>query len=271
LGFKFIPILVRNSLEAEGQIGPKNKCLSEQVFKCGFVFVTELYTGKQTVKLNLITKIRQITILLTLVAATSISALAQDEAFPESAAFDSTLAGDTAAHTAAVLPLLPSRLGPMESVMWSEHGLMRKVFDMPLTTEERAKEFKARRTMLQLHQLGGYATLAALAATVVLGQLTYNGNESMAGVHGAVASTAIAMYFTTAGLALFTPPPAIRRGEWSTVSTHKLLATVHFSGMMLTPILGSMIEGNRNVRTVHLASGYITTAAFAGAMLAVTF
>jgi len=196
----------------------------------------------------------------------------EDNTFPTSTAFDTSMTLDTAKPSVAALPLLPSRLGPAESVMWSEHGLMRRVFDMPLTPEEREKEFKARRTMLALHQIGGFATLAALAATVVLGQMTYNGNESMGPVHGAVASTAVAMYFTTASLAIFTPPPAIRRGEWSTVSTHKLLATVHFSGMVLTPFLGSMVADNhRDLRTIHLVSGYVTTAAFAGAMVAVTF
>jgi hypothetical protein len=159
----------------------------------------------------------------------------------------------------------------MESFMWSERGVMRRTFDMPLTREQREKELSARRTMLGLHQIGGFATLAALVATVALGQLTYNGNESMGELHGAMAMTAVTAYFTTATLAIFTPPPAIRRGEWNTVSTHKLLATVHFTGMMLTPVLGKMIADDRDVRTLHLVSGYTTTATFAAALLVVTF
>ena len=212
--------------------------------------------------------------LLALVSLLGVSVHAQEEAaFPETSSFDSLMLEDTThAAAAAAMPLLPTPLGPMESVMWSEHGLMRKTFNLPLTAKERDKELKARRNMLALHQIGGFATLAALAATVVLGQLTYNGNESMGPVHGAMAMTAVTMYFTTASLAIFTPPPAIRRGEWSTVSTHKLLATVHFSGMLLTPFLGSMVADNRrDLRTIHLVSGYVTTAAFAGAMIAVTF
>jgi hypothetical protein len=160
----------------------------------------------------------------------------------------------------------------MESLMWSEKGLMRRAFDLPLTPEGREKEMKARRNMLAFHQIGGFATMAALAATVALGQLTYNGDESMGPVHGAMAMTAVTLYFTTAALAIFTPPPTIRRGEWSTISTHKLLATIHFSGMVLTPFLGRMVADNRReLRTFHLVSGYVTTATFAGALLVVTF
>ena len=204
-----------------------------------------------------------------IVTETETGMRSEDSSFSDLAAFDSLMMEDT---TTVAAPLLPARLGPMESVMWSEHGLMRKTFDLPLTPEGRQKEMTTRRNMLAFHQIGGFATLAALAATVALGQLTYNGDESMGPVHGAMAITAVTMYFTTATLAIFTPPPTVRRNEWSTVSTHKLLATIHFSGMVLTPLLGGMVADNRrDLRTIHLVSGYVTTAAFAGAMVAVTF
>jgi hypothetical protein len=205
---------------------------------------------------------------------------AQEDAAAQ-AAFDSLMASvesaqDTSFEAAVAAteprPLLPERLGPMESMLWSERGLMRRAFDLPLTPEGRQKELGARRNMLALHQIGGFATLAALAATVTLGQLTYNGNESLGAIHGPMAWTAVTLYFTTASLALFTPPPAVRRGEWSTISTHKLLATIHFSGMVLTPLLGTLVaDDRRDLRAFHLASAYVTTAAFAGAMLVVTF
>jgi hypothetical protein len=208
---------------------------------------------------------------ITTLIATGVRAQ-DDGAFPDDAFFDSMEPGDTVPLPAAgAYALLPNHMGPMESFMWSERGVMRRTFDMPLTREQREKELSARRTMLGLHQIGGFATLAALVATVALGQLTYNGNESMGELHGAMAMTAVTAYFTTATLAIFTPPPAIRRGEWNTVSTHKLLATVHFTGMMLTPVLGKMIADDRDVRTLHLVSGYTTTATFAAALLVVTF
>ena len=209
-------------------------------------------------------------------ASTTSAQPVEDNSSGEASAFDSLMLEDTTSQASveevAPLPMLPSRLGPMESVMWSEKGLMRKTFDFPLTPEGRQNEMKTRRNMLALHQIGGFATLAALAATVALGQLTYNGDESMGPIHGAMAMTAVTLYFTTATLAIFTPPPTIRRNEWNTVSTHKLLATIHFSVMLLTPVLGRMVADNhRDLSTIHLVSGYVTTAAFAGAMIAVTF
>jgi hypothetical protein len=220
-------------------------------------------------------------IFLLTAAVTSQAQSADDTASAESRAFDSLMttleaSEDTSFEAAVVaaepMPLLPARLGPMESLLWSERGWMRRAFDYPLTPEGREKEFGARRNLLALHQIGGFATLAALAATVALGQLTYNGNEGLAGMHAPMAYTAVTLYFTTATLALFTPPPAIRRGEWSTISTHKLLATIHFSGMALTPFLGRMVADNRrDLRTIHLTSAYVTTATFAGAMLVVMF
>jgi len=186
----------------------------------------------------------------------------------------------TAAHAADTLEthlsLLPERLGPIESVMWSDHGAMRKMFDFPLTPEGREKEMGLRRTLLTAHQIGGFATLASMIATVAVGQMVYNGNESLGDVKSTLGWTTVTMYFTTASLALFTPPPMIRRGEWNTVSTHKLLGGIHFTGMILTPLLATMIEdqkggGSHTIKTVHMISGYTTTVAFAAAMMVVTF
>jgi hypothetical protein len=149
---------------------------------------------------------------------------------------------------------------------------MRRFFDFPLTEEGRKEELKMRRTLLSLHQVGGYVTLAALIATIFLGEKVYEGEEDLGEIHGAVARTAIASYFATAGLAVFTPPPLVRRAQWSTVSTHKLLATLHFTGMLLTPVFGRAVaDGDKELRDFHRASAYITTAAFAGALLVVTF
>ena len=50
------------------------------------------------------------------------------------------------------MPLLPSQLGPMESLMWSEHGAMRKIFDFPLTPEGREKEMRLKSLQQQNKQ-----------------------------------------------------------------------------------------------------------------------
>jgi hypothetical protein len=158
--------------------------------------------------------------------------------------------------------LLPNRLGPMEQVLWS---------DFPLTPDSREQEMRIRRTMLNVHQVGGYVTLASMLATCTIGQLIINGDTGLDGLKSASASATILLYFSTAMMSIFTPPPLVRHPGWSTTSTHKLLGIFHFSGMVLTPILGSMIEDKHSVQTLHQVSGYATTAIFGAALLVMTF
>jgi hypothetical protein len=168
--------------------------------------------------------------------------------------------------------LVPEHLGPIESFMWERNGVMRKVFDFPLTQEGRTYEMQLRRNMLGLHQLGGLVTLAAMVSTVVLGQKVYNGNTDLSQIHKALAWTTIGTYSTTALLGIFTPPPLVRRKNWSSISTHKLLGTLHLTGMIMTPIIGTLVAGNHEeLKMIHLASGYATTVIFGAAMLVVTF
>ncbi len=168
--------------------------------------------------------------------------------------------------------LLPDLMGPMESVMWDRNGAMRKIFDFPLTEAGRTNEMHLRRNMLGLHQLGGIVTLATMVGTVVLGQKVYNGKNDLSQMHRAMAWTTIGAYSTTAALSIFTPPPLVRRNEWSTISTHKLLGSLHLTGMIITPILGTLVADNqKELKLIHLASGYATTVIFGAAMLVVTF
>lgn len=179
-------------------------------------------------------------------------------------------------------PLLPAIMSPGEKLMWGKNGLMRKIGAFPLTEESREREMSLRRTMLTVHEIGGFITLASMLTTVVYGQLTLNGHLSLGETHQAWATATIISYFTTASLSLLSPPPMVRRNEWNTVSIHKGLAFVHFTGMILTPLLADGIEMeergsasqekiNRDKAHIHQVSGYITTATFAAAMMVITF
>ena len=168
-------------------------------------------------------------------------------------------------------PLLPDVLGPGERLLWGPRGLMRSIGAYPLDEESREKELVLRRALLTAHQVGGFLTLGSMLATAYCGQMIINGESGYAGAKETLVVTTIAGYFTTALLSLLSPPPAIRRPGWNSVSSHKALAWVHFTGMIITPVLGGMLEDDGDVRTLHQVSGYATTAAFAGAMFVITF
>lgn len=166
-------------------------------------------------------------------------------------------------------PLLPDRLSPGEKLLWGERGWMRGSY--PLTEEGREQELGLRRTLLNLHQVGGFMTLAAMLATAFAGQMIVNGDESFEKYKAPLAYTTVGLYFTTASLAFFTPPPIVRRPGFNSIAMHKTLAWVHFFGMISTPVVGTMIDGDKDRRMFHQTTGYVTTAAFAGAMVSITF
>jgi len=175
--------------------------------------------------------------------------------------------------------LLPDKMSFAERGLWGEHGIMRGLgIAAPLTPEARKSELQARRTMLTIHQIGGFATLALMITTAYYGQQTLNGNKQDASKHNMFIALTIGSYSLTGLLAVLAPPPMIRRDdETSTTSIHKTLAWFHFAGMIITPILGSLIGGSRHLSAhidkahYHQYAGYLTTAIFAASMIVVTF
>lgn len=189
-----------------------------------------------------------------------------------------TSASPAAAPSESVDSLLPSTLGPMEHVFWGRHGLMRGV-GFPLTEDGRETELGLRRTMLTLHEIGGFLTLGLMTWTVITGQQIVNdpgAPESLYARKRLLADWTVASYFTTAGLSLLTPPPMIRRKQFSSLTLHKIFGVVHFTGMVIAPILGSMIQDASGadydtILRYHQINGYVTLAAMTGAMLVITF
>ncbi len=146
----------------------------------------------------------------------------------------------------------------------------------PLTPEVRKHELAVRRTMLQLHQIGGFVTLGLMGTAVFWGQKTLNnpGVRSYRDYHEAFVGATIASYTATGLLAALSPPPLIRRDETSTTTLHKTLAWIHFAGMIITPIIGSRLEHSMNYNQLahfHQVSAYITTATLAASLIVVTF
>ncbi len=172
--------------------------------------------------------------------------------------------------------LLPKNISFMEKDLWGENGLFRTTgLAAPLSIDSRKSELKLRRGMLTAHFLGGLVTLTSMLAAAYYGQrvIDYNtrGDRNR---HQLFVLTTIISYSATGALAVLSPPPLIRRDEISTISIHKALAWVHFTGMVVTPILGGFI-GRRMTRSqtarFHQASAYVTTAAMAASLIVITF
>ncbi|MGA9121209.1 MAG: hypothetical protein WB699_17720 [Bacteroidota bacterium] len=184
--------------------------------------------------------------------------------------------------------LLPPSLSPVEKIIWGESGFLRTTGIAPLTPSARMSELRFRRTMLTIHQIGGFVTLGLLVPTIIYGQRNIqNWNDAMMGVrpldrqlnrtHRMWADLAFTSYLVTAAMAILSPPPIIRRNEASTITTHKILAWVHFTGMIALPILGALAahantaDQAKTLRTVHAITAYTTAAALATAMIVITF
>jgi hypothetical protein len=165
----------------------------------------------------------------------------------------------------------------MERGLWGETGLMRKIgIASPLTPEVRKHELGVRRTMLTAHQIGGFLTLGLMLTTDYFGQQYLNhGQRNMRDWHQTFLTATIISYSATGALAILSPPPLIRRDETSTTTIHKTLAWAHMAGMILTPILGKLIErrGSSYYQQAHLhqVSAYATTAIFTASMIVVMF
>jgi hypothetical protein len=172
--------------------------------------------------------------------------------------------------------LLPANVSFMEKTLWGEDGIVRGLgLEPPLTPDERRSELSLRRTMLTTHQIGGFVTLGLMGGAIYFGQKIIDGHPEYRRNHQYWVTATIISYSATGLLAILSPPPLIRRNEVSTTTIHKTLAWIHVAGMIITPILGGMIQRrSKNAmqsERVHQVSAYLTTATFAASLIVVTF
>ena len=164
--------------------------------------------------------------------------------------------------------LLPNRMIFTQRALWGNNGLLRKAGIFPLNVEQREKELKLRRSMLKIHQVIGYLTLAGMVTQGFLGGKLYNNWErGLYNTHKTVGNLTSISYFTGAGLSLLAPPPLINKKSkgFSSIKAHKYLASVHFSAMLATNIFK-----NRN-KQIHKISAYTAVGSFAAAVLVFNF
>jgi hypothetical protein len=168
--------------------------------------------------------------------------------------------------------LLPEKMIFTQRMLWGEKGLMRHGSRFELTPEKRQNELKLRRGMLIAHQITGFTTLGGMVAQGIVGAKLYNGSENLKGAHEGLAALVNTTYFTTAGLALFSPPKMKSDNKgYSSIKVHKALAAIHLTGMLATNILAGQLESHPNLRPYHRAAAFTTFAAFAASMIIIKF
>jgi hypothetical protein len=168
--------------------------------------------------------------------------------------------------------LLPKRFPVTQRLLWGQKGLMRNFREFELTPVKRQNELKIRRTMLVAHQAMGFVTLGTMVAQGIVGSRLYNGDRSLRDLHSGLAAGVNICYFTTASLALFAPPKMLdERKGYSSIKLHKVLAILHFSGMVATNILAGQLEDNPSLRPWHRAAAFTTFGAFAASMIVIKF
>jgi len=163
----------------------------------------------------------------------------------------------------------------MENWLWSESGFVRKLgITSSLSTGVRKSELKLRRSMLSVHQIGGFLTLDMMIYSTYLRQKVVDGNGDLKNKLNTYSGISIGLYSATGLLAILSPPPIIRRNETSTITIHKTLAWIHFAGTIISPIVAAIIDNGSNhefVKRYRLISSYIATAALATAFIVITF
>lgn len=144
--------------------------------------------------------------------------------------------------------------------------------------EEVERSIRLRRSMLQLHQLGGFLTLGALTLTVVSGQLDYIDKYGGGGdtarfhaLHRYSAYSAAGIFAATGLLALFAPNPTDKPLRLDTATLHKIAMSIATAAMVAEVILGPLAgskEGTlaqRDFALAHQVVGYTAlVATFAG-------
>jgi hypothetical protein len=146
------------------------------------------------------------------------------------------------------------------------------------------RDLGRRRTMLQLHQLGGYATMATLTAAVVLGQVNYldkygGGGDTGRWItpHAIAAFTAAGVFTATGLLAILAPSPFEKKLRADTVTLHRIAMAVATAGFVAQVVLGPVTaskEGQlsqRDFALAHQIIGYTTLVATYTGFMVLTF
>lgn len=146
------------------------------------------------------------------------------------------------------------------------------------------KQVRKRRLMLQLHQGFGFATLALVAATCVLGQLSYidmfgggTYTKEFLPYHETLAWASTATFATTGLLGVLAPTPYKKPLRLDAALLHKVMMGLATAGFVAQIALGFATASKggelvqRDLALAHLVTGYGIFAAMATGYLAFVF
>jgi len=166
----------------------------------------------------------------------------------------------------------PAKMLFTQRVLWGSGGLLKNRYSGNDLVANRKMDLKIRRTMLQLHQIGGFVTIGGMLAQGIIGSKLYKGDYKVRELHENVGMAVNLTYGFTALNGLFAPPSAFSRDKKITsIRLHKWLAVLHLSGMIATNILGSQIEDNVSLKPYHRAAAYVSFASLATALVVIKF
>ncbi|HYO53666.1 hypothetical protein [Archangium sp.] len=153
-----------------------------------------------------------------------------------------------------------------------------------LVDPELERSIARRRTMLTLHQGMGLATLAGLAATVVVGQLhfddRYRGGGDTGrydGWHTGLVIGTTTLFAGTGLLGLLAPTPFKKELRWDTITFHKLFVSLATAGMLTQVVLGLVTASREgqlsqvDLAKAHQVIGYATLGAVGAGALMIVF
>lgn len=166
----------------------------------------------------------------------------------------------------------PSKMLFTQRALWGTNGILKNRFSGNDLVANRKTDLKIRRTMLQLHQIGGFVTIGGMLAQGIIGSQLYKGDYKVKDLHENVGMAVNLTYGFTALNGLFAPPSAFSRDKKITsIRLHKWLAVLHLSGMIATNILGTQIENNVSLKPYHRAAAYVSFASLATALVVIKF
>jgi len=166
----------------------------------------------------------------------------------------------------------PSKMLFTQRALWGTNGILKNRYRGNDLVANRKTDLKIRRTMLQLHQIGGFVTIGGMLAQGIIGSQLYKGDYKVKDLHENVGMAVNLTYGFTALNGLFAPPSAFSRDKKITsIRLHKWLAVLHLSGMIATNILGTQIENNVSLKPYHRAAAYVSFASLATALVVIKF